>query len=171
MGTMSHPGEKTGFVPGCRDPHGSGVRALELDVSPGCRNGHVSMSALPSPFEYQLIADPILPAPAVFAAEEGAEVQFLGTVRGQEEGRPISGIDYSVYRPMAEKELERLCQRGQAEQPPHRVFIQHRLGFVADREPSILIRVWTKHSAEAFDICRWYLKEIKTTVPIWKKPV
>lgn len=122
-------------------------------------------------YTYQLIANPIVPGPADFAAEEGAEVQFLGTVRGQEEGRAIMGIDYTVYRPMAEKELERLCQRGQLEQPPHRVFIQHRLGFVADREPSILIRVQTKHSAEAFDICRWYLKEIKTTVPIWKKPV
>lgn len=130
-----------------------------------------SPPASASAYTFQLTADPIAPGAAVFAAEEGAEVQFLGTVRGQEEGRVITGIDYSVYRPMAEKELERLCQRGQTEQPPHRVFIQHRLGFVADREPSILIRVQTKHSAEAFEICRWYLKEIKTTVPIWKKPV
>jgi molybdopterin synthase catalytic subunit len=128
-------------------------------------------SASAPAYSFQLIADPIVPEVAVFAAEEGAEVQFLGTVRGQEEGRVITGIDYSVYRPMAEKELDRLCQRGQAEQRPHRVFIQHRLGFVADREPSILIRVQTKHSAEAFEICRWYLKEIKTSVPIWKKPV
>ena len=54
---------------------------------------------------------------------------------------------------------------------PHRVFIQHRLGFVAAEQPSIVIRVRTKHSAESFDLCRWYLKEIKTSVPIWKKPV
>jgi molybdopterin synthase catalytic subunit len=31
--------------------------------------------------------------------------------------------------------------------------------------------VRTKHSAEAFEMCRWYLMEIKTRVPIWKKPV
>jgi molybdopterin synthase catalytic subunit len=42
---------------------------------------------------------------------------------------------------------------------------------VAAEEPSIVIRVRTKHSAEAFDLCRWYLKAIKTRVPIWKKPV
>ena len=140
----------------------------------GCRLNFPSKVAsvrVMPPFEYQLTADPIQPTAAVFAVEEGAEVQFLGTVRGQEDGRPISGIDYSAYLPMAEQEFLRLCERGQSEHGPHRVFIQHRLGFVADREPSILIRVQTKHSSEAFELCHWYLKVIKTTVPIWKKPV
>ena len=114
---------------------------------------------------------PILATQAVFADGEGAECQFLGTVRGEEDGKPITGIEYSAYRPMADKELETLCERAQKEQGPHRVEIQHRLGFVANCEPSIVIRVKTKHSGLSFDLCRWYLKEIKTSVPIWKKPV
>lgn len=122
-------------------------------------------------YSFQLSTDPIPQLPAVFADGEGADVQFLGTVRGEEDGRPITGIEYTVYQGMAEKELEKLCERGQREMGPHRVDIQHRLGFVAAREPSIVIRVKTRHSAEAFDVCRWYLKEVKTTVPIWKKPV
>ena len=107
----------------------------------------------------------------MFLPEEGAEVQFLGTVRGVEDGRAISGIDYTAYLPMAEKMLNDLAERGRGEHGPHRLFIQHRLGFVAAEEVSILIRVCTKHSAEAFDLCRWYLKEIKTSVPIWKRAV
>lgn len=118
-----------------------------------------------------LSEDAIVPAAPVFLPEEGAEVQFLGTVRGLEDGRLISGIDYTAYRPMAEKMLEELVAKGRAEHGPHRVFIQHRLGFVAAEEVSILIRVCTKHSGEAFDLCRWYLKEVKTTVPIWKRAV
>jgi molybdopterin synthase catalytic subunit len=118
-----------------------------------------------------LSQDPILPSAAQFADGEGAECQFLGTVRGEEDGRPIAGIEYSAYRPMADTELEKLCQRGRSEHGPHRVEIRHRLGFVPAREPSIVIRVRTKHSALSFDLCRWYLKEIKTSVPIWKKPV
>lgn len=114
---------------------------------------------------------PIEPAKAVFADGEGAECQFLGTVRGEEDGRPISGIEYTAYRPMADNELTLLCERAQREHGPHRVEIEHRLGFVANCEPSIIIRVKTKHSALSFDLCRWYLKEIKTSVPIWKKPV
>ncbi len=110
-------------------------------------------------------------APTVFKAGEGAEAQFLGVVRGMEDERIISGIDYSAYLPMAEKMLQDLVERGQREHGPHRVFIQHRLGFVAAEQPSIVIRVRTKHSAASFELCHWYLKEIKTSVPIWKKPV
>ena len=120
---------------------------------------------------FQLSASPIIPSIPHFQPEEGAEVQFIGTVRGSEDGHPITGIDYSVYRPMAEKTLEDLLARGQTDHGPHRAFIQHRLGFVAAEQPSILIRVHTKHSAEAFAICQWYLKEVKTTVPIWKEPI
>jgi len=118
-----------------------------------------------------LSEEPIQIAPTVFQAGEGAEAQFFGVVRGEEDGRVISGIDYSVYRPMAEKTLQELVERGGREHGPHRVFIQHRLGFVAAEQPSIIIQVCTKHSAESFDLCRWYLKEIKTSVPIWKRAV
>lgn len=98
-------------------------------------------------------------------------MRFLGVVRGNEEGREISGIDYSAYLPMAEKMMQELIEAGHAEHGAHEVFIQHRLGFVAAEEASIVIRVRTKHSEAAFDLCRWYLKEIKTRVPIWKNPV
>ena len=120
---------------------------------------------------FVLSEEPIVPDAHSFEINEGAEVQFLGVVRGTENGQPILGIDYSVYRPMAEKMLHELVARGAAEHGVHRVFLQHRLGFVAAEVPSIIIRVWTKHSAEAFDLCRWYLKEVKTTVPIWKRIV
>ena len=118
-----------------------------------------------------LSEEPIQIAPTVFKAGEGAEAQFLGVVRGIEDDKTISGIDYSAYLPMAEKMLQDLVARGQREHGPHRIFIQHRLGFVAAEQPSIVIRVRTKHSAASFDLCHWSLKEIKTSVPIWKKPV
>jgi molybdopterin synthase catalytic subunit len=124
-----------------------------------------------SSFHCLISDDPILPAPARFADGEGAECQFLGTVRGEEDGRAITGIEYSAYRPMADAEMEKLCRRAQREHGAHRVEIQHRLGFVPVCEPSLVIQVKTKHSGLSFDLCRWYLKEIKTSVPIWKKPV
>jgi len=114
---------------------------------------------------------PIASAMPEFLEAEGAECQFLGVVRGEEDGKRISGIEYTAYRPMADRELEKLYAQAQREHGAHRVEIQHRLGFVPEREPSIVIRVKTKHSAASFDLCRWYLKEIKTSVPIWKKPV
>lgn len=121
---------------------------------------------------FLLSHDPIpVSATPDFASGEGSEVRFLGTVRELEDGRVITGIDYSAYLPMAEKMLAELVGQGRHDHGPHEVFIQHRLGFVAAAEPSILIRVRSKHSAESFELCRWYLKEVKTRVPIWKRPV
>jgi molybdopterin synthase catalytic subunit len=131
----------------------------------------VMLRALNTQMPFVLSSDPIPDATPTFAACEGAEVKFLGVVRGSEDERAITGIDYSAYLPMAEKMMQELIESGSSEHGVHDVFIQHRLGFVASEEPSILIRVRSKHSAEAFDLCRWYLKEIKTRVPIWKRPV
>jgi len=131
----------------------------------------VMLRALNTQMPFVLSSDPIPDATPTFAAGEGAEVKFLGVVRGSEDERTITGIDYSAYLPMAEKMMQELIESGSSEHGVHDVFIQHRLGFVASEEPSILIRVRSKHSAEAFDLCRWYLKEIKTRVPIWKRPV
>ncbi len=88
-----------------------------------------------------------------------------------EAGETILGIDYSAYLPMAERMLADLMEEGRREFGPHEIFIQHRLGFVAAAEPSILIWVRSRHSAEAFDLCHWYLKKVKTQVPIWKQPI
>lgn len=106
-----------------------------------------------------------------FDDEEGAEASFLGVVRATEDGRRIRGIEYSSYEPMAHEVLGHLHSRAFAELGAHRVYVRHRIGFVAAGEPSIIIQVRSKHSGPAFDLCRWYLKEIKTTVPIWKRPV
>lgn len=120
---------------------------------------------------FLLSADPIPDTTSPFGPGLGAEVRFLGVVRGEEEGLTISGIDYTAYLPMAERLLGELMAQGREQHGPHEAYIQHRLGFVAAEAPSILIWVRTRHSAAAFDLCRWYLKEIKTRVPIWKRPV
>ncbi len=101
----------------------------------------------------------------------GADLRFHGVVRDLEEDRKISGIDYSFYEAMAERELNRIGEAMISEFPEHRAVIHHQIGFVSVGVASILIRVQTAHSAEAFEICREYLKRIKTTVPIWKKPI
>jgi molybdopterin synthase catalytic subunit len=101
----------------------------------------------------------------------GADLRFHGVVRDLEEGRPLAGIDYSHYEAMALKELQRIGEVMGAEHPGHLALVHHVVGYVPAGVASILIRVQTAHSAEAFELCREYLKRIKTTVPIWKRPV
>ncbi|MDF1849698.1 MAG: molybdenum cofactor biosynthesis protein MoaE [Verrucomicrobiales bacterium] len=105
------------------------------------------------------------------STSHGADLRFHGVVRDRENGREISGIDYSFYEDMALKELNRIGEAMTAEFPGHLALVHHKIGFVAVGEASILIRVQTAHSAEGFEISREYLRRIKETVPIWKKPV
>lgn len=101
----------------------------------------------------------------------GADIRFHGVVRDEEDGRPITGIDYSHYEAMAMRELEGIGAAMVADFPGHRALVHHRVGFVPAGEASLLIRVLTRHSAEGFEISREYLRRIKETVPVWKKPV
>lgn len=121
-----------------------------------------SISEMPVP-EFEATLEP--------SSVHGADLRFHGVVRDTEDGRPISGIDYTAYRPMADRELEAVIAAMLAEHPAHRVAIHHRIGYVPAGEASLLIRVQTAHSAEAFDWSREYLRRIKTTVPVWKQVV
>ena len=101
----------------------------------------------------------------------GADLRFHGVVRHQEDGRNILGIEYSHYEGMVINELQRIGEAMTTAFPHHLALVHHVIGFVPAGEASLLIRVQTPHSAEAFDIAREYLRRIKATVPIWKKPV
>ncbi|MCF6314174.1 MAG: molybdenum cofactor biosynthesis protein MoaE [Verrucomicrobiales bacterium] len=103
--------------------------------------------------------------------QHGADLRFHGVVRDQEDDKIITGIDYSCYQDMAAAELQKIVDQMQSEHPDHLAHIHHRIGFVAAGDASILIRVQTAHSQAAFDLSREYLRRIKQTVPIWKKPI
>ena len=98
----------------------------------------------------------------------GADLRFLGVVREMENGLPIDGIHYSCYTEMAAKELESICRSLREGHREHRALIHHRVGFVPAGVASLVIRVRTTHSIEAFELVREYLRRIKTTVPVWK---
>ncbi len=105
------------------------------------------------------------------STEHGADLRFHGVVRDREDGRLITGIRYTHYAAMAQSELDKIGAAMAAEWPEHQAVVYHRVGYVPAGEASLLIRVQTKHSAEAFTICQEYLRRIKATVPIWKEVV
>ena len=123
------------------------------------------------PREITVSEAPVPDGPPVHDASTGGVAQFLGVVRDLEDGKPIRGIDYEAYLPMAEAVLARITDEASENFGPHPVRIHHQLGFVAAGSPSILIAVAMPHSAEAFDLCHHYLKRIKAEVPIWKRIV
>jgi molybdopterin synthase catalytic subunit len=80
-------------------------------------------------------------------------------------------LEYEAYAPMAVREMEKLIGRARAEFEIAHVGIVHRLGKLEIGETSVVISVAAPHRRAAFEACEWLIKELKRTVPIWKKEV
>ncbi|MDQ3281040.1 MAG: molybdenum cofactor biosynthesis protein MoaE [Acidobacteriota bacterium] len=105
----------------------------------------------------------------VMRASDGAYVLFEGVVRNHHEGKSVESIFYDAYRPMAEKEIEKIVRNVEREFPQTAIAIVHRLGRLFVGDSSIAIVAASPHRAEAFAACRALIDRIKETVPIWKK--
>lgn len=100
---------------------------------------------------------------------DGAHAIFAGVVRNHHDGRSVESIFYDAYRPMAEKELERIVREVSKKYPDVAVAVLHRLGQLQLGDASIGIVCTSPHRAEAFEACREVIERIKKTVPIWKR--
>lgn len=108
-------------------------------------------------------------AATVGRPSDGASVVFAGIVRDHHEGKAVESIYYDAYRPMAEKEMDKIVRALREEFPAVAIAVQHRLGLLKVGETSIVIVCFSPHRAESFDACRAMIDRIKETVPIWKK--
>jgi molybdopterin synthase catalytic subunit len=99
----------------------------------------------------------------------GAAILFVGAVRDNNQGRAVSGIDYSAYIPMAEKELQAIALEAANRFHVANIVIEHRLGTLELGELSVAIAVGHPHRAAAYDASRFIIEEIKKRVPIWKR--
>src|SRR4051812_28010242 len=105
----------------------------------------------------------------VMRPSDGAYVLFEGVVRNHHEGHAVESIFYDAYRPMAEKEIERIVREVEREIPAVAVAVVHRLGLLQVGDASIYIVCASPHRGESFAACRAMIDRIKQTVPIWKK--
>ena len=121
-----------------------------------------------------LTAEPIneatLLAQRTLSDDMGAVVYFLGVVRGNEDGQPITGLEYEAFQKMVEHQFNLLFDEMEKRWPMESVRLVHRVGMVKVNEPSLWVEVVTPHRGEAFAACQWLIDEMKRVVPIWKKP-
>ncbi len=107
----------------------------------------------------------------VVPPECGATVTLDGYVRQFTKGRETEYLVYEAYKPMALKEMSKLIANAREKFDIANVGIVHRLGKLEIGETSIVISVAAPHRRAAFEACEWLIKELKRTVPIWKKEV
>ena len=105
----------------------------------------------------------------VMRLSDGAYVLFEGVVRNHHEGRAVESIFYDAYRPMAEKEIDKIVRDVATQFPDVAIAITHRLGHLNVGESSIAIVCSSPHRGESFAASRMLIDRVKQTVPIWKK--
>jgi molybdopterin synthase catalytic subunit len=99
----------------------------------------------------------------------GATVTLDGYVREWTRGRRTLYLVYEAYEPMALKEMRRLGREARQRFDIAHIGIVHRTGRLEIGETSVVISVSAPHRRAAFEACQWAIKELKRTVPIWKK--
>lgn len=113
--------------------------------------------------------DPVAVEAAVARPEAGAILTFSGATRDNFGGRPVTGLSYEAYQPMAISVMTEIAEEAAARWPGARVAIVHRIGALTIGEISVVISVSTPHRGDCYAASRFAIDALKERVPIWKK--
>lgn len=123
---------------------------------------------------FELTTEPIdvgAVARRVVLPECGATVTLDGYAREWTKGKRTLYLVYEAYDSMALTEMQRLGAEAHKRFDIAHLGIVHRTGRLEIGETSVVIAAGAPHRQAAFQACEWVIKELKRTVPIWKKEV
>ncbi|MGI5287136.1 molybdenum cofactor biosynthesis protein MoaE [Nonomuraea polychroma] len=115
-----------------------------------------------------LSVDEVLAAVGDHAA--GGTTIFVGTVREQDHGKPVTRLSYSAH-PTAEAELRAVAEKVVADFPVTALAAVHRVGDLELGDTAVIVAVAAPHRDEAFKASRRLIDDLKAQVPIWKHQV
>ncbi|WP_299015414.1 molybdenum cofactor biosynthesis protein MoaE [uncultured Polaribacter sp.] len=99
----------------------------------------------------------------------GGIAAFIGTVRNDTEGKEVQQLDFSTYKPMAIKEMQKIADLALKKFDIKKIAIHHAEGMLQIRDIPVIITASSKHRKNAFLACEFAIDTLKETVPIWKK--
>ena len=123
---------------------------------------------------FELTTEPIdvgAVARRVVLPECGATVTLDGYAREWTKGKRTLYLVYEAYDAMALTEMQRLGVEAHKQFDIAHLGIVHRTGRLEIGETSVVIAASAPHRQAAFQACEWTIRELKRTVPIWKKEV
>jgi molybdopterin synthase catalytic subunit len=101
----------------------------------------------------------------------GAISLFVGTTRDSFDGRRVFQLQYEAYSPMAEREVQKICDQIRCRWNVVNICIFHRLGSVPLSEASVIIAISSVHRKESLEAVHYCIDALKASVPIWKKEI
>ena len=118
-----------------------------------------------------IVDHPIDPAALIVEVSDdscGAASVFLGCVRNVNDGRAVTGIEYSAYRSMAQREMNAIAREAGEQFGVSRLVVEHRLGELSLGDVSVAVVVAHPHRGPSLDATRYVIEQLKQRVPIWK---
>ncbi|MBE7629395.1 molybdenum cofactor biosynthesis protein MoaE [Tenacibaculum piscium] len=94
---------------------------------------------------------------------------FVGTVRDSTQHKKVTQLDFSTYKPMAIKEMQKIADLALTKFSIKKIAIHHAEGLLQIQDIPVIITVSSPHRQAAFDACQFAIDTLKETVPIWKK--
>lgn len=99
----------------------------------------------------------------------GGIAAFIGTVRNATQNKNVTQLDFSTYKPMAIKEMQKIADNALTNFPIKKIAIHHAEGLLKIKDIPVIITVSSPHRKAAFEACQFAIDTLKETVPIWKK--
>lgn len=99
----------------------------------------------------------------------GGIAVFVGTVRNSTQNKEVTQLDFSTYKPMAIKEMQKIADQALEKFAIKKITIHHAEGMLQIGDIPVIITVSAPHRGAAFDACEYAIDTLKETVPIWKK--
>jgi molybdopterin synthase catalytic subunit len=104
---------------------------------------------------------------AVGDEHAGGVVLFVGVVRDHDEGRDVTGLEYSAH-PSALARLRDVTEAVAAAYGVTAVAAVHRTGPLAVGDAAVVVAAAAPHRPLAFEASRALIDRLKAEVPIWK---
>jgi len=98
----------------------------------------------------------------------GATLLFIGTFRDVNDDRAVTGIEYTAYRSMAEREMGDIVREAAEKFGTADIVVEHRLGELTIGDASVAIAVAHPRRNAAYDASRYVIEQLKKRVPVWK---
>lgn len=97
----------------------------------------------------------------------GALVTFNGVVRNHDDGRAVTGIEYSAH-PAAGELVAEVAHTIAERFDLHALAVVHRVGKLAIGDTALCAVVAASHRGEAFAAVAALVDEVKDRLPVWK---
>ena len=99
----------------------------------------------------------------------GGIATFVGTVRNSTQNKEVTQLDFSTYKPMAIKEMQKIADQALERFAIKKIAIHHAEGMLQIGDVPVIITASAPHRKAAFEACQFAIDTLKETVPIWKK--